>query len=331
MVSDDNLALLEGTGIKYISAMDKSQLKGITGLDFTEFSHLEPEQVDRQSEELAGFARLGGNTYYREVKVEGERRYILCFNPQLFKDQRKAREQAVDDFQLFVKELNEELRQAKKSRQRGPTYDKFKRRLEKKKLSGFVDVQLKVEHVRCKAADGPEREVRTYIGEVAVDGAQMLLAGRLDGFWLLVTNHKEREGEVFRLPAEEAIIPYRDKVVIESAFRDIKSFLEVAPVHVWTEYHIKAHYTVCVVAHLVDRTLTLRLHKHPGDLTRDVVSHEKLYQKLSGCLIDRIEVENIGLSTYNMTQITEEKKELLQRVGFENLLTRDVVKKAQYR
>lgn len=330
MVSGDNLALIEGTGIKYISAMDRSQLEGITGLDFSGFSRLEPELVDRQAGELAGFAKLGSDTYYREVKVEGERRYILCFNPQLFKDQRKAREQAVDDFQVFVKELNEELRQAKKSRQRGPTYDKFKRRLEKKKLSGFVDVQLKVEHVRRKAADGSEREVRTYIGEVVVDEAQMLLAGRLDGFWLLVTNHKEKEGEVFRLPAEEAIIPYRDKVVIESAFRDIKSFVEVAPVHVWTEYHVKAHYTICVLAHLVNRTLILRLHKHPGDLTRDVVSHEKLYQKLSGCLIDHIKVENVGMSTYNMTKTTDEKKELLQRVGLENLLSNDVVKKVRH-
>ncbi len=161
----------------------------------------------------------------------------------------------------------------------------------------------------------------------------MLLAGRLDGFWLLVTNHKEKEGDgdVFRLPPEKAIIPYRDKVVIESSFRDIKSFVEVAPVHVWTEFHVKAHYTICVLAHLFDRTLTLRLHKYPGDLTRDVVSHEKLYQKLSGCLIDRIEVENVGLSTYNFTRVTEEKKELLQRVGLENLLSRDVVKKAQNR
>jgi len=41
MVSDDNLALLETSKIKYISAMDKSQLEPITGLDFTVFSHLD--------------------------------------------------------------------------------------------------------------------------------------------------------------------------------------------------------------------------------------------------------------------------------------------------
>ncbi len=103
----------------------------------------------------------------------------------------------MDDFHSFAKELNAELRRAKKSRQRGPTYDKFKNRIEKKKLSGFVDVRLEVEYVKNKADDGSEREVRTYVGEVVVDEAKMLLAGRLDGFWMLVTNHKDKEGDVF--------------------------------------------------------------------------------------------------------------------------------------
>jgi hypothetical protein len=34
MVSDDNLELIENKNIKYVSAMDKSQLEGITKLDF---------------------------------------------------------------------------------------------------------------------------------------------------------------------------------------------------------------------------------------------------------------------------------------------------------
>ena len=130
-----------------------------------------------------------------------------------------------------------------------------------------------------------------------------------------MTNHKDKEGDVFKVPAQDAILPYRYKVVIESAFRDIKSFVEVAPLHVWTEIHVKAHYTICVLAHLINRTLTLRLHKHPGDLTSKVVSHEKLYEKLSDCMIDHIEVENVRLSTYNMTRTTDDKKELLKRVG----------------
>jgi transposase len=131
------------------------------------------------------------------------------------------------------------------------------------------------------------------------------------------------------LPPQDAITPYREKVVIESAFRDIKSFIEVAPMYVWTAEHVRAHFTLCVLAHLINRSLTLRLHKHPGRITKDVVSHEMLYQKLSRCQIDQIIVKNIGISTCNMTAPTEEQKELLERIGLTMTLNTEVVCKAR--
>ena len=146
---------------------------------------------------------------------------------------------------------------------------------------------------------------------------------------MLVTNHSEKKGKGYKVLAQEAIIPYRDNVVIESAFRDIKSFVKVAPVFVWTEAHVKAHYTICVLAHLINRALTLRLHHNEGDATKDIVSHERLYEKLSDCQIDQIEVENVRLSTFNITRITTEQKELLNRIGLNHILSRDVVKKAR--
>lgn len=329
MVSDDNLCLLEKAEIKYISAMDRSQLEGVTGIDFRKFSHLKVDRVEKQSNELAEFTKLNNNTYYREVKVEGERRYIICFNPQLFKDQRKARKTAVEDFQVFVDDLNRELYEAKNSRQRKATYKKFKERIIKSKLKDFVDVDLQIVHVKRKAAGGTDRDVRTYQGTIVIDEKKMLDSGRLDGFWLLVTNHNEKEGEKFTVSAEDAISPYRDKVLIELAFRDIKSFIEVDPVHVWTEAHVKAHYTCCVLSYLGDRTLTLRLHENVGKLTKGIVWHETLYKTLSGCMLDRIEVANIPLSTINSTKVTDEQKELLQRVGLERLLSCEIVKKAR--
>ena len=329
MVSDDNLKLLEAAGIKYISALDKSQLEPVTGLDFTAFAELDPERVGEQEAALPGFNRLGDDTYYREVKVDGARRYILCFNPRLFRDQRHARTQAVADFRAFVDELNAELRGAKKSRRRQPTAEKFERRVVKDKLRDFVGVRLSATDIARTAADGSPFHVRTYQGTAVVDEARMLQAGRLDGFWLLVTNHQEKEGEVFQVAAPEAIVPYREKVVIEGAFRDIKSFVEVAPVHVWTEAHVKAHYTICVLSHLINRTLTLRLHQRPGDLTREIVSHEKLFAKLSNCMIDLIRVENVGLATYNLTRPTDEQRELIHRADLPNLLSQRVVEKAK--
>lgn len=114
--------------------------------------------------------------------------------------------------------------------------------------------------------------------------------------------------------------------MIEAAFRDIKSFVKVAPVCVWPEAHVKAHYTIYVLSHLINRTLTLRLHDNEGKKTKEIVSHEKLYKTLSSCMIYHIEVENVGVSTYNLSRPTAEQKELLARIGLKGLLSKGVVK-----
>jgi transposase len=326
MVSDDNLTLLEEEKIKYISAMDRNQIAGITGLDFTKFSYLDPKDIEKQADNLPKFTKITDDTYYREIKVEGERRYILCFNPQLFKDQRKARSQAVENFRMFVNTVNIQLCEAKKSRQYKPTYAKFKRKLAKAKLIDFVDVELRIKYVVLKSPTGNDRKIRTYQAKVIVNDTKMLLAGNLDGFWLLVTNHSEKSQQEFKVTPQEAIIPYKDKVIIESAFRDIKSFIEIEPVFVWTYLHVKAHYTTCVLSHLINRTITNRLHKHKGTATKGIVSHEKFYKELSYCSIDRIEAVNVQRARYNITRPTNRQRELLHRVGLSDLLACKVLK-----
>jgi transposase len=327
MVSDDNLELIENKKIKYVSAMDKSQLEGITKLDFNKFLHLDQKNIDKQVSSLPNFSKLDDNTFYQEIKLEGKRRYILCFNPQLFKDQRKARKQAIENFQTFTENLNSELLEAKGSRQQTATLKKFKKVITKFKLTSFIDINLEEKYVVSKNKNDEVQKIRTYSGTVHIDNNNKLSAGRLDGFWLLVTNQTEKKEGIYTVSARNAIAPYRDKVVIESAFRDIKSFVEIAPVHVWTNTHVKAHYTICVLSYLINRTLTLQLHKKTGDLTKDIVSHEKLYAELSGCMIDRIKIDNAGISTYNMTRPNERQKELLKRVNMDRLISQEAIKK----
>ena len=319
MVSDDNLALLEENKINYITAMDRNQIENITGIDFTKFKHLQSDKVEQQASELANFTHIDDRTYYREVKVEGKRRYILCFNPQLFKDQQRARFQAIENFRGFAKTLNAELLAAKNSRDKGATQKKFDQKLKKLKLSQFVNVRLRAKRLTIYSS-GKKRTVKTFQGATYVDDENMRLAGKLDGFWLAVTNHTEKVQGKFEKPAEEIIGPYREKTIIEAGFRDIKSFIQVEPVYVWTIAHVKGHYTVCVLSYLMDRTLTLRLHKNPGLLTIDVVTHKRLYEKLSNCQVDRIEVVKIDHSATNLTRATKEQKELLTRITLKNLL-----------
>src|SRR2546427_11486650 len=66
MVSQEHLARVEAAEIKDISAMDKSQVEGLSGIDFTIFAHLEPTRVHQQAAHLPGFTPLSGTTLYRE-------------------------------------------------------------------------------------------------------------------------------------------------------------------------------------------------------------------------------------------------------------------------
>ena len=204
IVSDDNLALLEGDKIKYISAMDRNQIEKITDVNFMHFSNLSPNQIDEQIDNHSEFEKINSNTFGREIKVEENRRYILCFNPQLFKDQRKAREQAIIHYETFVNNLNNELLKAKISRQRKSTYNKFTKRLEKMKLNGFVDVVLSIKHIHVTDKNN-HKKIRTYTGKTVINKEKMRLAGRLDGFWLLVTNHYKKEDNEFIIKTKDAI------------------------------------------------------------------------------------------------------------------------------
>jgi transposase len=186
-------------------------------------------------------------------------------------------------------------------------------------LNQFVNVRLRAKRLTINSR-GKKRTIKTFQGATYVDDENMRLAGKLDGFWLAVTNHTEKEQGKFEKPAEEIIGPYRQKTIIEAGFRDIKSFIQVEPVYVWTIAHVKGHYTVCVLAYLMDRTLTLRLHKNPGLLTIDVVTHEKLYEKLSDCQVDRIEVVKIDHSVTSLTRSTKVQEELLKRIELKSLL-----------
>jgi hypothetical protein len=142
MVSDENLNMLEDTGIHYISAMDKNQIEKLVDIDFMAYSYLNHENIEKQVEDLHGFHKLNHNTWYREINNETIRRYILCFNPQLFKDQRLARIKAMEQLSEQVNALNKELEEAKNSRNIQSTRDKYNRLISKLKLTGLVSIQL---------------------------------------------------------------------------------------------------------------------------------------------------------------------------------------------
>lgn len=318
MVSDDNLTLLEEAGVKYISAMDKNQIEELTGVDFLQYADMTPETVIREMDDRPDFVRLDEKTYCKEVCVRGTRRYVLCFNAQLYKDQRKAREEQLAELGPFVEKQNDELLEAKKNRNKAATQEKFDIWLRKAKLRGFVNVELEEKYIP-KKTKRMVKAILSYQGHVHIDEKQKRETDKLDGFWLLVTNQSGKNGDRFVHDTGAVVQPYREKVVIESSFRDIKSFIEISPVHVWKEEHVKAHYTICVLGHLLDRSLSLALHAKRGDATKEIISHERLYEELGGCQLNRLRI-GAKQDLYRLTEPTAKQRELLERLDMQHLV-----------
>lgn len=329
MVSDENLNTLEDTGIHYISAMDKNQIEKLTDIDFMTYSYLNHETIEKQVEDMPCFEKLNHNTWYKEIKNETNRRYILCFNPQLFKDQRQSRIKAMEQLSERINALNKELEDAKNSRNIQTAKDKFSRLISKFKLTGLVNVHLKKKKIIQKTKNGKDRIVNTCQGIIEwAEEKQWAEAQKSDGFWLLVTNHNEKKGKEYKVTAPEAIIPYREKLVIEDAFRDIKSFIEVSPFYVWTEKHVKAHFTICVLAHFLNRFIIMKLKNKPAVLTNDIFSHDSLYKCLSGCMVDLVSVKNMNMKAFKISTPDEYQIELLNRLNYSHILKTRSIKDA---
>lgn len=325
MVSDDNLTLIEQDGYKYISAMDRNQITKIVNIDFKKYSFFNVNSIEKQLEDCLEFKKLNKITYYREVELENRRRYILCFNPQLFKDQRKSREKSIKSLEKYLKQLNEELSQAKKSRDKQATQNKIDKKILKLKLKSLISVSLEEIELNRTDPTGREKTIISYQGTVdTIDKEKRIEVEKLDGFWLLVTNHFEKNRNNFKLSAAKAINPYKEKVIIESAFRDIKSFVDVAPIYVWTEQHVKAHFTVCVLAYFINRIITMKLHSNKGNLTKEIITHEKLYEVFSDYTVDKIHIKNIDVSNYKLSFIDEQAQELLERLEIIKIIKNNI-------
>lgn len=97
---------------------------------------------------------------------------------------------------------------------------------------------------------------------------------------MIVTNISTTvEPEEYRLGPEELIKSYRDKNRIEEAFKEVKSFLKFQPTFVYTDEHVRAHYTICILSYLLNMTVTNKLREQPIEGVGSVRKVHKLLKR----------------------------------------------------
>ena len=307
MVSDDNLKHLEDSkNYLYITALDKDQLSGVEGFKPERFKNF-TEKTTENKIISKGLTKYDDNTYYEDLGVDSsDRRHILVFNSDLLKDQRKAREKLIGK---AIEELEEErnsLMEAKKSRNEKPTEKRIDGILEKFKVNGYLDYSLESVVITTKEVS----KVRTFNLRYGRKKEAIKKAMLTDGMWMLVTNiTKTTEPEEFRLGPEKLISAYRDKNRVEEGFKEVKYFLKFRPTFVYSNDHVRAHYTICILAYLLDVTITNRLREAPVD---DVSSVRKVYSTLGRCEVAKLGVRGTKCEGKKLMHVTDVQKSIME-------------------
>jgi transposase len=105
---------------------------------------------------------------------------------------------------------------------------------------------------------------RTEVGdgrfEFGVNDRQLAKEQRLEGRYFLLTN-------AAKLTAPEAVEAYFTLQEVERAFREMKDFLKLRPIYHWTDRRVQAHIFACVLAYLLERSLSYQLRTAEVDLS----------------------------------------------------------------
>jgi transposase len=307
MVSDDNLQHLEeSNSYFYITALDKDQIAGVEGANLERFETFS-EEVTEDEILSKGLSKYDDTTYYQDLGVDSSgRRHILGFNSDLFKSQRKAREEFIEKAIEELEKENEELLNAKKSRKLKTAEKKIDGKLEKLKMKRYFGYSL--EEVSLSTKKGSQ--ITSFNLSFWRKAEKIEKAKLTDGMWVLVTNISETvEPEEYRLGPEDMVSAYRDKNRIEEAFREVKSFLNFRPTFVYTHEHVRAHYTICILSYLLEMSITNKLREKPIE---GVGSVRKVHKMLRRCELGKMSVKGTNRSRKMLMPLNDGQKSVMK-------------------
>ena len=164
--------------------------------------------------------------FVKEVKRDGNRRYILCFNRDTAREQREHLGGVRRSLERELKELAESYR--REGRGRKPSLESLIRR-----AFEILGKHRRLFNVKFDRGlrFGLNREAWAYENAIA-------------GRFLLVTTSD--------LTAEQVMESYKELCSVERAFREIKNFVDIRPIYHFDDDMVKAHVFVCVLAYLTE-------------------------------------------------------------------------------
>jgi len=271
IISNNNIRRIETAGMKYVSALDRNQIPG-SGIDLKAFKALSSEDKNPQPE---GFKKYTDDLYFYDQGVIDNQRLVVGFNPVRFHEDRKNRREKIEFFELWLQRENLKLKAARRDRQRQAAENRVLTELKRLKIRKYFEPpELHMITIHIKLKNGSIKDIKTFRVEIKKKDSVIAAEKLLDGLCVFVTNHRESQDNGFKVDPQSIIQAYRNKAKIEDVFKNVKSFLKIRPFFVNTEKHIKAVYTICMLAYFLNKFLANQ-RKAVGE--KDFLNSKELY------------------------------------------------------
>jgi len=310
IISEDNANLIEDAQMKYISALDRNQIPGC-GVSLESFKELE---IDQGTEPLpTGFKKYDDQLYFEDAGIIAGKRYVVGFNPTFFKEDRNNRNEKIALFLSYLKKENKDLKTAQRDRDVEATKSRVVKELKRLKIKKYFDLPvLSPMTVQAKLKNGTVKDVKSFQVQINKKTEVIEADKLLDGVCVFVTNHTETQGRGFKVKPQSIIKAYREKSKIEDVFKNVKSFLKLRPFFVNTEAHVKAVYTICILAYFINRYLANQ-RKTIGE--KDYLNSKELYAPFKDIDIATLEDARSGYMFKKAVKLPAGTKALLEKLS----------------
>ena len=307
MVNKDNLEGIEKDNLSYLVTIPKTSFRKLSSFPKEMLLSLAQRLETEAKKEEPDYQRLMGGfpyfTYHSKRAYfhplegkEEDRRYVLCFNPEKFAEERKQRAEKIASIEKRFNKWNEELLKAKKTRDKGQTEKEIFVYLEKRKAQGLFTTGV------------TKRNNKTLQIKWQINIKKLNLMKITDGCYCIKTNLPKETDPAFLVSS------YRQRREVEVAFSYLKGFVEIRPLYHHKEERVKAHITICILAYLLQVTCEYLLKKAGFNLSFP----EFLFKTSQRRAVD-VKIENLKKEGQKLPEVPQEITNLLKALQITTL------------
>ncbi len=314
MVNKDNLAAIEkenADNIFYLVTIAKTSFRKLASFPKKVLTCIatrlekemeeqvkEPDKIDygRIMEEYPYFTCHSKRAYYHVLEQRDKTcRYVLCFNPEKFVEERKQRAAKIESVERWLQQKNNQLTNAKKVRNKQRTEKEVFSYLEKRKVEGLFSTMV------VKRRNSRKLQIRWKI-----NAEKLNLIKSTDGCYCIKTNLPQ----TLDTTADFLVSSYRQRRQVEVAFSYLKGFVDIRPLYHHKQERVKAHVTICILAYLLQVTVEYLLKKAGHNL-----SFRQFISKLVTRRAVQLEIANLKKSQIRIPQIPQDIRKLVSAVS----------------